>query len=232
MASCTDVGQIQVIWSDQENSPPPLEFFRADARDKIEFEVHETNSLNHRFNITSPLLYDGVYSTDDDILVSCEDLRLAFQGWEARPYTMVGFTPRMVTRDHITGRNEYHPRHVVQRKGVYNIILTKGCFLHRRHLELYTEKVPKEVLSYIDDQRNCEDIAMSLVVAGSYEVPPLWVEGTVTEIGKEGIRSLPHNLQRRSQCLDFFQKHLGGATLLENTAKLRRIRSGWRSIFV
>jgi Glycosyl transferase family 64 domain len=30
---------------------------------------------------------------------------------------------------------------------------------------MYTDKVPKEFLSYIDEKRNCEDIAMAYVVA-------------------------------------------------------------------
>jgi Glycosyl transferase family 64 domain len=35
---------------------------------------------------------------------------------------------------------------------------------------MYTEKVPKAFLSYIDEKRNCEDIAMAYVVAREVSV--------------------------------------------------------------
>lgn len=225
-ASCDCVGKIQIIWSDQLNSPPALEFFKAEYRNKIEYEVHDTNSLNHRFNVTSTLSTDGIFSTDDDLQVPCRDLQFAFEAWQSSPNTMVGFSPRMVTRNPKTERYSYRSWRVVRWNGVYNVILTKCCFLHRDHLEKYVESVPAKVLSYIDQQRNCEDIAMSVVVAKHFGTPPLWVDGRMREIGREGISALPNHFEERSRCLDFFAEHFDGLPLIENSAKVYPMHTG------
>lgn len=226
LASCDCVGQIQVVWSDQENSPPPPEFFEPKARSKIEFEIHDTNSLNHRFNMTSPVNNDGIFSTDDDLKISCRDLQFAFETWQSSPVAMVGFSPRMVTHDAKTDRFSYRSWRVVRWNGVYNVILTKCCFLHRNHLTTYVEKVPTNVLSYIDEHRNCEDIAMSVVVAKYFRVPPLWVKGSFQEIGGDGISALAHHFEARSSCVDFFAEHFDGMPLIETSAKVYPMHTG------
>ena len=46
----------------------------------------------------------------------------------------------------------------------YNIMLN-SCFLHRAYLEMYFDPqiVPHSLLEYVDEQKNCEDILMSIV---------------------------------------------------------------------
>lgn len=215
-----------MIWSDQDNHPPPREFFNEHARSKIEYEVHDTNSLNHRFNTTSTVYTTGIFSTDDDLEISCRDLQFAFEAWQSSPFSMVGFSPRMVTRDRKTGRHSYRSWRVVRWNGVYNVILTKCCFLHVDHLTTYMEKVPQKILSYIDTHRNCEDIAMSIVVAKYFGAPPLWVKGTSKEIGSKGISALPHHFGERSRCVDFFADHFDGISLIESSTKIYSVRTG------
>ncbi len=47
----------------------------------------------------------------------------------------------------------------------YNIMLN-SCFLHRAYLEMYFDPlmVPPSLLDYVNEQKNCEDILMSIVV--------------------------------------------------------------------
>ncbi len=47
----------------------------------------------------------------------------------------------------------------------YSILLTKGMLLHIRWLALYACLAPPEILAFVDDITNCEDIAMNAVVA-------------------------------------------------------------------
>ena len=51
---CQNVRQIQIIWSDQE-STPPLEWLNKYPKDKVAFEVHRNNSLNNRFRNLLPI---------------------------------------------------------------------------------------------------------------------------------------------------------------------------------
>lgn len=224
-STCDCVGQIQVVWSDQKNAPPALSMFTEGARRKVLFEVHDTDSLNHRFNITVPIATDGVFSVDDDLRISCEDLQFGFDAWRSSQTTMVGFTPRLVTHDPKTSLHSYRSWRVARWNGIYNVILTKCCFLHRDHLRTYTEKMPRSLLSYIDRHRNCEDLAMSLVVAKYYNTPPLWVSGAVKEIGGDGISSSASHFVARGKCIDVFARELGGMPLLDTSARVYPMRS-------
>lgn len=226
LASCDCVGRIQVVWSDQENPPPGMDLFTENTRKKVEFEVHDTNSLNHRFNATSPVSTEGVFSTDDDLEISCADLKFGFEAWQSSKMAMVGYSPRLVTRDPTTGRHSYRSWRVVRWNGVYNVILTKCCFMHRRHLITYTEEMTGAMLSYIDKHRNCEDIAMSVVVAKFHKTPPVWISGRVKEIGGDGISGLAHHFDARSDCVDFFAEQFGDMPLLESSKKVYPRRTG------
>ena len=51
---CDAVRQLQVIWSDPDNAAP-LEWSKRFVDDKVVFEVHNTDSLNHRFHNILPI---------------------------------------------------------------------------------------------------------------------------------------------------------------------------------
>ena len=48
--TCDTVRRIQIVWSDQKNSPPP-EWLDHYAKDKYVFEMHNTDSLSNRFRV-------------------------------------------------------------------------------------------------------------------------------------------------------------------------------------
>jgi hypothetical protein len=56
--------------------------------------------------------------------------------------------------------------------GIYSIILTKACFLHRRYLDEFFKVLPAKLIEEMDKNRNCEDIAMAYVVAVQVSVSP------------------------------------------------------------
>lgn len=78
----------------------------------------------------------------------------------------------------------------------YNIMLN-SCFIHRAYLEMYFDPriVPHSLLEYVDEQKNCEDILMSIVVTsflknigrpqcGVLAVRSGWVSNLDEEAGK------------------------------------------------
>ena len=73
--------------------------------------------------------------------------------------------------------------------GIYSIVLTKGCILHRDYLAQYDKIVPATMLQHIDHIKNCEDIAMAYVVALQSKAAPVWVKATVYEMSSSGISS-------------------------------------------
>lgn len=90
--------------------------------------------------------------------------------------------------------------------GTYSMVLSKAAFFHRKYLDLYTNVMPSSIHDYVTRERsakwfssfiqliaflmglcltslcmywcrNCEDIAMSLLVANATGSPPVWVKG-------------------------------------------------------
>jgi Glycosyl transferase family 64 domain len=187
LSLCPAVAQIQVVWSDQKNKPPDLSFFKARARPLIVFEQHKTDSLNNRFAALLQPATEGIFSVDDDMTFSCSDLVFAFDIWRLAQTSMVGFVPRLVTWEPSSQRHSYRSWWFTWWNGAYNLVLTKACFLHRDYLSSYA-KLPPPVLAYIDKHRNCEDLAMSFVVAKESRTAPVWVKGRLKEMASTGKR--------------------------------------------
>lgn len=88
---CPGVAQIQIVWCDKENEPPP----ELSAYDKVIIERHEANSLNERFHVLSETPTLGILSIDDDVLRPCEAIDSGFFKWTQAPDRMVGFDGRL-----------------------------------------------------------------------------------------------------------------------------------------
>jgi hypothetical protein len=118
----------------------------------------------------------------------------------------------------------YHTWPVVYWRQKFNFVLTKASFLHSKYLSLYTndETCPREIKDYVDRHMNCEDIAMSMLVANytkyqsatllkknqnsadatSFVAPPIYVEGKVSDLGLfGGISTGSGHMVTRSECL-------------------------------
>jgi len=223
-AKCPDVYEIQIIWSDQQNEPPPTSFFHLEELylSKVKYEVHQTNSLNNRFFRILPVSTEGVFSVDDDIIISCDTLNFAFLTWRSSRQTLVGFSPRIHSYNSKTGKYGYVGSYLhVWWRGIYSIILTKDCFLHRDYLDIYTNKMPKDALNFIDDHKNCEDIAMAFLVANETHQAPIWVKGKVHDYGHySGISGSSSHLAVRSECVDTFTKHFKRFPLVISRSKV------------
>ena len=76
-------------------------------------------------------------SVDDDLYIPCSTLDFAHSVWRSAPQAMVGFMPRMHGYDERIRRFTYHEWWYVWRHGLYSMILTKACFLHRAFLYEY-----------------------------------------------------------------------------------------------
>lgn len=223
---------------------------------KVTFEVQPTDSLNNRFRALLPVPTPAVLSLDDDLVIPCETLDFAYSIWQAAPQSLVGFTPRLVTWDGETASGVVAGKKVTELEagegagpgpgaagsyrylssfkhvwwhGRYNMILTKCCFLHRDFLSLYFSSLTPEVLQYIDDRRNCEDIAMQFVVANHTRgAPPVWVQARFTDYGqKSGISQGEDHARERGACVGRLVKEFGSLCLTTTSHKAIDARRSW-----
>ncbi len=75
---CPVIEQTQVVWSDQEETPP---LAWLNKYPNVIFEQHKTNSLNNRFRPLQPLPTEAILSIDDDLIIPCDNLKSAH--WSA-----------------------------------------------------------------------------------------------------------------------------------------------------
>ncbi|KAG9159700.1 hypothetical protein Leryth_017407 [Lithospermum erythrorhizon] len=240
-ASCTGADAIHVVWS--ESDPPSeklkdhlntvvLKKSRSTHKLDFRFDIYEEDNLNNRFRPIEGLRTDAIFSVDDNVIVPCHTLEFAFAVWQTAPMTMVGFVPRM----HWLGEErtgavsyKYGGWWSVWWMGIYSMVLSKSAFFHSKYLELYTNVMPPSIHQYINAERNCEDIAMSLLVANTTDAPPIWVKGKIYEIGSPGTSSLhqPHHYDGRNKCINDLVSMYGTLPLVSTNVKAVDTRHQW-----
>lgn len=239
------VSQVFIIWAEVNVKPPQTESFFSKKstrkpkknRASVKIVQVEKDSLNSRFLPIPDLQTDAIFMVDDDVRVDCKSLKHGFHAWQSSPNAMVGYYPRLSipsrrNKDHDDTNNlVYHSWPIVFWKQKMNFILTKASFLHRKYMDIYSSSNhPQEVKDYVDKYFNCEDVAMSLLVANatrsSNDGVPIYVEGNVVDKGLfGGISTGTGHMLRRSSCLrdltKIYHKH-GWSTPLDKTFDLRR----------
>ena len=146
---------------------------------------------------------DAVYVCDDDIFLAEHTLRDAFDVWRQNPARLVGFFPRMW----YTTPGSYS----VNIASGYNIVLTKGMFVHRSFLTAFSLFLPKRLTDVVDHYMNCEDILFNMMAVGMTGLPPLAVMSneTIHDIGKDRGISGPagsQHLLTRDVCVQQLMK--------------------------
>ncbi|KAK6926322.1 Glycosyl transferase 64 domain [Dillenia turbinata] len=238
-ASCRGTNAIRVVWSEVD---PPSDSLQASLENIVlsksnkahipncSFNLNDENTLNNRFKPILDLQTDAIFSVDDDVIVPCLTLDFAFTVWQTAPSTMVGFVPRMHWL--LKGKNgvsyyKYGGWWSVWWTGTYSMVLTKAAFFHRKYLDLYTHGMPSSIHDYVTKERNCEDIAMSLLVANATDATPIWVKGKIYEIGSTGISGLQGHSYKRNKCLNDFVSLYGTMPLVSSNLKAVDARHGW-----
>ncbi|KAG6395435.1 hypothetical protein SASPL_146080 [Salvia splendens] len=230
-ASCPGLDSIHIVWS--EPNPPLKSLIKflnhaikvnsKDGRDiELRFDINKEDSLNNRFKEIKDLKSDVVFSIDDDIIFPCATVEFAFSVWQSAPDAMVGFVPRIHWVDKSYNGQAayiYSGWWSVWWTGTYSMILSKAAFFHKKYLSMYTNEMPSSIREYVTKNRNCEDIAMSFLVANATGAPPIWVKGNIFEIGSSGISSLGGHIERRSECVNHFVGEYRGMPLVPTSVK-------------
>ncbi|XP_026453334.1 glycosyltransferase family 64 protein C4 [Papaver somniferum] len=237
--SCAGLDSIHIVWSEPER---PSDFLlnslqhavqskaRGGRNIELQFDINKENSLNNRFKEIKELKTDAIFSIDDDVIFPCTSVELAFNVWQSAPETMVGFVPRLHLGDEkkqSLSRYTYGGWLSVWWMGTYSMVLSKASFFHKKYLGLYTNQMPASIRDYVTKIRNCEDIAMSFLVANETGAPPIWVKGKIFEIGSTGISGIYGHTKRRSECLNKFAVEYGRMPLVSTSTKAVDGRDSW-----
>ena len=235
-AACPGVDTVHVVYC--EGSSPPKEELPAGATPVL-FHVKHNCSLNNRFHPVPEARTVAIFSVDDDIRIPCRDLDAAFEAWRQQPCSLVGFYPRLHRQLPDCSHSYLRTFDTLVIEGAYSIVLTKAAFLHRAFLDYYSHRIPAAVRAYVDEHRNCEDIAMQFAaaVATGGSAPPVAVpSASKRDVGAaglgqqvKGISTAPGHDAMRSRCLGDLSElfGLGGAVPLA-TRLVREDPQGWK----
>lgn len=235
-SQCSNVHSIRVVWS--ESTEPPsnalftdLQAYVKAASVKLQIDMHKEDNLNTRFQPLDDLATQAIFSVDDDVLIPCDTLKFAFTVWLSARDSMVGFVPRMhwlqSEGDSELPKYTYGGWWSVWWTGTYSMVLSKCALFHRKYLDLYTNHMPAQIRDFVTRKRNCEDIAMSFLVANTTKAAPIWAKGKIFEIGSSGISSLNGHSEHRTACLNAFVEMYGHMPLVSSNFKAMDARSTW-----
>lgn len=217
-STCPGVEQIQIVWSIVQEDDDPAHTDNVLPEEvlnnpKVAVERRETNLLTNRFDIRIPTKTLAILSLDDDVLYPCDVLDMGFFKWTQNPDRLITYFPRKHVVNRKTGKWQYSYWRGVE----YSMALTGTAFIHRDYLYWYTHFLPRPIYSYIQDNMNCEDVAMSLFVSKlTNGRKPLAVDKwgmhcrvqLALKTGYSGIKNAGGHMQSRNSCVDDFANQL------------------------
>lgn len=233
-SSCPYVGEIYIVWCEKKNpSKALMANYKARKMPAVSFIIHDEDSLNNRFKpLDGVPHHDAIFNVDDDIRVPCHELGLGFETWRSSPNSLVGYIPRIHVRG-AAGSLDYRCWWNVWWYGAYSIVLTKAAFVHHRFLSIYSNEMPSSIRKYVDDNRNCEDIAMQFLMSNITNLPPIFVKGHLSDEGAFGGISTSQNfikaqhMNARAECLNDLVIMFGRNPLVKSHTIVDSAANGW-----
>ena len=221
---CPSLSKIFISWGNK--SAPIPEFLSRNNAWKYPIEVilRKSDALHYRFETPDHLRTEAVFSHDDDLEIHCDDLEVAFQAWRQFPGRIVGFVSR---RHEFDGKSfKYSLPSPNCEVPWYSMVLTGASFLHRNWLQAFFKDNPPEIMRYLSQNNNCEDIAMNFLVAHELKKPPIYVSGRVISYvdGIGGISNKPGHILKRNECLNHFSQWYGYMPLDSSKSSLKIVK--------
>lgn len=179
----------------------------------------EKDDFNNRWLPNAKLLTEFTITMDDDIFIeNLEDIEDAFSVARLHPDSLTGFFPRSHTSNGIKWEYEVASPFDHRKRRTYSLMLTKFEFVPTKFFYFYSCLLPFEALEHVTANKNCEDILMSVSISGISMQPPVAVQplGKIHDIGTDvslltrRVSNISHHLDSRSECLEKFDKILGG----------------------
>lgn len=183
------------------------------------------NSLNEKLWPDPAFRTQAVLLSDDDVHYEPEDLDFVFQTWRKHGQNrLTGAFARCTGVNKETGKWGYS---LCRGRDSYSMVLTGLTFSHIAFLDYYSsdDTIMKRIRKFVDDNFNCEDIALNYVASMLTCTGPLQVSGMkkpTNEMPAKGISTKPGHMTARNQCLNDFVDYFGYMPLKNTTEYIRR----------
>jgi len=236
-ANSSKVSRVVVVWHDPHRAPP-LPLTARTVNGAVITILHQHfDTLNNRF-IPFDVDTARVLVCDDDVLISLDDLHFAFAVARENDERLVSpfvraHRPRAdpqlnATLTNTAGYFLHDSSFALIGSRSYSIALTKFCFIPSWLLFVYSCLLNPRVYAYINEKRNCEDVAFNILGGVIGLKAPVMVDITVHDFGsKDGLSTRRNHLRDRSKCVDdllsiFSTRALKWSILRHSSSSVRR----------
>ncbi|PRP86081.1 hypothetical protein PROFUN_03068 [Planoprotostelium fungivorum] len=204
-----NLDQIIVTWGITQG-PVPSDFIDPTWSIKPTVVEKPINALTTRFDILNIIRTEAVLSHDDDLFIDLDELEWGFRVFQNFGRGIVGWTPRTELRG-ADGNLTYNWTPNSKR---YTMVLTNLAFVSFDLLTTFMSDRIMEHRQHIDRVMNCEDILLNFLHVEKYKSPPLLLgqnpsSDNINCGGKKGISSGTSHNDKRSECLNMFEKVYG-----------------------
>ncbi|XP_071941883.1 exostosin-2-like [Antedon mediterranea] len=210
IAKTPSLSKILVVWNNQEMSPPAATTWPKISKPLKVVQTKE-NKLSNRFYPYDEIETECVLALDDDILMlNPDELEFGYEVWREFPDRLVGYPGRLHTWDEATGKWKYESEWTSST----SMVLSGAAFYHKYFNFLYTHRMPSVIKMWVDENFNCEDIAMNFLISNVTGKPPMKVtpkkkfkcpECIITG----NLSADPKHMETRSECISDFAKIYG-----------------------
>ncbi|XP_018330965.1 exostosin-1 isoform X2 [Agrilus planipennis] len=219
------VEQIVVVWSNDKRPPVKSRWPLLSPDIKLTI-VQSSNdpskpTISQRFYPHQSIKTAGVFSLDEDTVITTDEVDFAYKVWLEFPDRIVGYPARSHFWDDAKASWGYTSKWTNE----YSIILTSAAFYHRYYNVLYTEWLSPLLHKTVEQSQNCEDILMNFLVSHVTRRPPIKVtqRKQYKEQPSTGSRSPwndPDHFIQRQTCLNTFAAVFGYMPLLRSNLRL------------
>ncbi|KAF6772585.1 hypothetical protein AHF37_08037 [Paragonimus kellicotti] len=176
---------------------------------------HSINFAGYEFNMHLGGMHpyeqftDAVLSMDDDVQLRHDEIVFGFRVWREHRDQLVGFPARAHFWNSTSREWYYHSDYTCE----FSMVLTGATFFHKYYAFAYTLEMPLAIRQMVDEQMNCEDLAMNFLVAHLTRKPPLkatihWTFNCPT-CDSLALHDQPEHYHKRSLCLNWLTQFYG-----------------------
>lgn len=227
--------EVVVVWNNVDTKPP--QSYVSQHGVPVRYRASPRNSLNQKLWPDPEYRTTAILLSDDDVYYHPSDLEFVFQTWRKFGQNrLTGALPRCAT-EVTAGRWEYSSCSRQAGQDVYSMVLTNLAFSHIAFLEIYhsEDAVMTQLRQYVNDNFNCEDIALNFAASMVTRSGPLLVQGHHAYINANpavGISRKPGHSDSRTKCLNDFAAIVGCMPLVNETAYVGRgvVRNTWLQV--
>jgi len=171
VAKAPSLAKVLVVWNNQIKPPPPAPMWPKISKPLKVVQTRQ-NKLSNRFYPYDEIETEAILALDDDItMLTTDEIEFGYEVWREFPDRLVGFPSRLHLWDNATGKWKYESEWT----SAISIVLTGAAFYHKYYSYLYTNSMPGNIKTWVDDHMNCEDLAMNFLITNITGKPPIKV---------------------------------------------------------